>query len=59
MRAFDLAFLLSRRLHGRESGTRAVLFVERSLRVDSCEASDPTPEQAALKPALLDVPRKD
>jgi hypothetical protein len=38
--------------------TGVVPFVERPLTVDSSHAPDPTPEQATLKPALLDVPRK-
>jgi hypothetical protein len=60
MRAFGLALLLC--LVGctsdQEVATKIVPFVERPLDVDSFEAPDPTPEQAALKPALLDVPRK-
>ena len=38
--------------------TEVVPFVERPLNVDSSHAPDPTPEQATLKPLLLNVPRK-
>ena len=41
-----------------KAGAAIVPFVERPLNVDSSHAPDPTPEQATLKPALLDVPRK-
>jgi hypothetical protein len=37
--------------------TEIVPFVERPLDVESSQAPDPTPEQATLKPALMDVPR--
>jgi hypothetical protein len=60
MRAFGLALLLF--LIGctgdGEEVTETVPFVERPLGVDSSDAPEPTPEQAALKPVLLDVPRK-
>jgi hypothetical protein len=60
MRRFGPALLLC--LVGCTDGgkvaTQVVPFVERPLNVDSSQAPDPTPEQATLKPLLLDVPRK-
>jgi hypothetical protein len=60
MRTFGLALLLC--LVGcADDGTAAtevVPFVERPLNVDPSHAPDTTPEQAALKPVLMDVPRK-
>ena len=60
MRTFGLAILLC--LVGcTDDGTAAsevVPFVERPLNVDSSHAPDTTPGQAALKPVLMDVPRK-
>jgi hypothetical protein len=60
MRTFGLALLLC--LVGcTDDGTAAtevVPFVERPLNVDSSHAPDTTPGQAALKPVLMDVPRK-
>jgi hypothetical protein len=60
MRTFGLALLLC--LVGcTDDGTEAtevVPFVERPLNVDSSHAPDTTPGQAALKPVLMDVPRK-
>jgi hypothetical protein len=60
MRTFGLALLLC--LVGctddGTSATEVVPFVERPLNVDSSHAPDTTPGQAALKPVLMDVPRK-
>jgi hypothetical protein len=60
MRRFGLAVLLCL---GACTGdgkvaTEIVPFDERPLNVDTSEAPDPTPEQATLKPVLLDVPRR-
>ncbi len=41
-----------------ESEVATVPFIKRPLHVDSSDAPDPTPEQAALRPALVDVPRR-
>jgi hypothetical protein len=60
MRTFGLALLLC--LVGcTDNGTAAtefVPFVERTLNVDPSRAPGTTPEQAALEPVLMDVPRK-
>jgi hypothetical protein len=41
-----------------ETATGIVPFVERPLKVDPSHAPDPTPEQASLRPVLLDVPHR-
>jgi hypothetical protein len=60
MRTFGLALLLC--LVGctgdGATATEVVPFVERPLNIDPSHAPDTTPEQAALKPVLIDVPRQ-